>query len=63
MHYKINKDLIVTDYDQACEMIEFGCIEVYENEILIDEIDFETAKQGVANSAYRDMYLKKLIKG
>jgi (2Fe-2S) ferredoxin len=57
MHYKINNDLIVDDYDQACELIKFGCVEVYEDGVWIDDIDFETAKQGLVK-----MDLNKLIK-
>lgn len=45
MIYRINNNQIISDnYQLACSELIFGCIEVYDDGIIIDVIDYETAK-------------------
>jgi len=48
MKYKINDDQFLSDYNLAC-VLTTGSIQVFDGAEMIDEIDFETAKQGVNN--------------
>lgn len=50
MRYKINKGDVVSDYLLACNMLEYGDLEIWEDGVLIDVIDYETAKYEVERS-------------
>jgi hypothetical protein len=55
MKFKINGNQFVNDYHIACNELTAGCIEVYDNGIMIDVIDYETAKLDASKIKIEEM--------
>jgi hypothetical protein len=55
MKFKINGNQFVNDYHIECSELVAGCIEVYDNGVIIDVIDYETAKLDASKIKIKEM--------